>query len=292
MPLNVCCQVATVPAASGSVCSFFPEFSYTLSCWNTVTGTCSAAVGYCGSCFAHSHAHKRAILKERTGMLEAWLFFPPAWSVRITDHRCWELVKYVLLSCWFLLEHSVLVPLPLSQACSLPSPFRRCRCRPGPQQLRAHRSARRASTVAFLQQGRPAAVLRHPALQDRHCPHPGLPLFPWSSTCYWANRRRADISFAYLKVRQMGSAVSPEDLGGVMLSTVTHCNPSTLLSSLLCTCDWMHLLQSSSLSLCFFFVIREPLQVLQDKQSLKGLWTALKQYSVAWFYADIFPGNI
>lgn len=63
----------------------------------------------------------------------------------------------------------------LSQACSLPSPFRCRRCRPGPQQLRAHRSARRASTVAFLGQGSPAAVLRHPAPQDRHCPHPARP---------------------------------------------------------------------------------------------------------------------
>lgn len=98
----------------------------------------------------------------------------------------------------------------------------RChQCRPGQQHLWAHWSARCFSTVAFLKQGSPATILRHPAARtDTALAQPSLPLFPPSSTCYWENQRRSDISFAYLRVRQMGSAVSPEDLGGVMLSTV------------------------------------------------------------------------
>lgn len=141
------------------------------------------------------------------------------------DHRPQVLVKCVLLSCWFLLEHSVLVLLLLCQAYSLPCPLRCCQCRPGPQQLRAHWPARRVCTVAFPKQGSPATLLRHPALStDTALAQLSLPLCLWAPP---ATGQTGDlhISFAYLKVRQMGSAVSPEDLGGVMLSTVTHCNP-------------------------------------------------------------------
>lgn len=105
-------------SASHSSCSFwlclfiFPwAFIPFILLKYTITGACCAATGHCRSCFPHSHvATKRVVLKERTGILQRWLFLPPACSVRITDHRCWELVKCVLLSCCFLLEHSVLVP--------------------------------------------------------------------------------------------------------------------------------------------------------------------------------------
>lgn len=97
--------------------------------------------------------------------------------------------------------------------------------------------------------------------------------------------------FNSLKVRQMGSC-SPEDLRDVMLSTVTFCNPGTLLSSLPLCVSGCIFCSLKNLALCILSVVREPLKIFLDKLSLKGLWTALTQYSLACFYADTFPGNI